>query len=91
MFCLFFQFLKFTITPPVVSKFFKKLVMETIENREKSGIIRHDMINLLMQAKKGTLVHEEDTKDSSETGFATVQESTIGRKQIKRSTRDIFS
>lgn len=59
-----------------------------MENREKNGIVRHDMIHLLIQAKKGTLVHEEDSKDSSEIGFATVQESAIGRKKIKRSMYD---
>lgn len=88
MISLIFQFLNFTITPRVVSKFFKKLVIETMENREKNGIVRHDMIHLLIQAKKGTLVHEEDSKDSSEIGFATVQESAIGRKKIKRSMYD---
>ena len=60
-------------------------MIETMEYREKNGIIRHDMIHLLIEAKKGTLVYEEDTKDSSEAGFATVQESVIGQKQIKRS------
>ena len=85
---LIFQFLNITITPPVVNNFFKKLVTETMENREKNGIVRHDMIHLLIQAKKGTLVHEEDSKDSSEIGFATVQESAIGQKQIKRSMYD---
>lgn len=33
--------------------FFKKLVMETMENRELKHIIRPDMIHLLMEAKKG--------------------------------------
>lgn len=87
---VFFQFLKIRITSHVVSNFFKKLVMETMEHREKKGIVRHDMIHLLMEAKKGTLVYEEDTKDTSETGFATVQESVIGQKQIMRSMKDIF-
>lgn len=71
--------------PPIVTNFFKNLVIETMEHREKNGIVRHDMIHLLMEAKKGTLVYEEDTNDSSEAGFATVQESVIGQKQIKRS------
>ncbi|XP_012231001.1 cytochrome P450 9e2-like [Linepithema humile] len=36
--------------PSATSKFFKKIVGETIEAREKHGIIRPDMIHLLMQA-----------------------------------------
>lgn len=45
------------------------------------------MIHLLIQAKKGTLVYDGDTKETSEAGFATVQESAIGQKQIKRSVK----
>nr|XP_012230935.1 PREDICTED: cytochrome P450 9e2-like [Linepithema humile] len=37
--------------PSATSKFFKKVVGETIETREKHGIIRPDMIHLLMQAR----------------------------------------
>ncbi|XP_012230909.2 cytochrome P450 9e2-like [Linepithema humile] len=36
--------------PSATSEFFKKIVGETIEAREKHGIIRPDMIHLLMQA-----------------------------------------
>lgn len=43
------------------------------------------MIHLLIEAKKGTLVYDEDAKEKLEAGFATVQESDIGKKQIKRS------
>ncbi|XP_067212814.1 cytochrome P450 9e2-like [Linepithema humile] len=37
--------------PSATSKFFKKIVGETIEVRQKHGIIRPDMIHLLMQAR----------------------------------------
>lgn len=46
-----------------------------MDEREKKGIVRPDMINLLMQAKKGGLKHEGDADESS--GFATVTESAI--------------
>jgi len=47
--------------------------------REKEGIIRPDMIHLLMEAKKGNLKYEE-SQQNSDAGFATVEESTVGQK-----------
>nr|XP_012230874.1 PREDICTED: cytochrome P450 9e2-like [Linepithema humile] len=40
-----------SFSPLAMSKFFKKVVGETIEAREKHGIIRPDMIHLLLQAR----------------------------------------
>ena len=48
------------------------------------------MIHLLIQAKKGTLVYDGDAKETSEAGFATVQESEIGQKRVIRSMIRIF-
>ncbi|PSN52371.1 Cytochrome P450 9e2 [Blattella germanica] len=45
-----------------VSNFFRFLVQDSIQTRESRGIIRPDMIHLLMQAKNGTLKSEENTK-----------------------------
>ncbi|XP_077285508.1 uncharacterized protein LOC143910785 [Arctopsyche grandis] len=87
MFPKLMQFLNIPFTRPSVSKFFKSLIRDTIKNREDSGLIRHDLINLLMEAKKGTLVHDT-TKESSEAGFATVQESVIGQQKVVRKWND---
>ncbi|XP_032682973.1 cytochrome P450 9e2-like [Odontomachus brunneus] len=50
---------------PATSQFFKKIVAETIKIREEQGIIRPDMIHLLMQArnKEGLSVHEMTLDD----------------------------
>lgn len=58
------------------------MVLETIETRERKNIIRPDMINLLIEAKKGQLKHE--TKLDEDAGFATVQESDIGRNNGRK-------
>ncbi|XP_077285507.1 uncharacterized protein LOC143910784 [Arctopsyche grandis] len=87
MFPKLMKLLNIPFTRPVVSTFFKNLVKDAIQNREDSGIIRHDMINLLMEAKKGTLVHDSG-KESSDTGFATVQESSIGQQKVVRKWND---
>lgn len=43
------------------------------------------MMHLLMLAKKGSLNHDDSGKDDKDVGFATVEESSIGKRQIKRS------
>lgn len=69
-------------------KFFTEAIIDTIHTREEKNIVRHDMINLLMQAKKGQLNHEVK-EDSSLDGFATVEESQIGKTQNTRKWEDI--
>lgn len=52
--------------------------------REKENIHRPDMIQLLMQAKKGSLVStNEDKDDISNAGFATAPESATKIDTIK--------
>ncbi|RZC39210.1 uncharacterized protein BDFB_009483, partial [Asbolus verrucosus] len=60
-----------------VADFFTRLVKSNIDSREKHGIVRPDMINLLMKARKDGLKHEE-SHPVQDTGFATVKESEIG-------------
>lgn len=45
--------------------------------REEKGIVRPDMISLLLEARKGNQKHEEIT--NVETGFATVKEADLGK------------
>lgn len=67
------------------SNFFRTLITTSIKSREENGIIRPDMIHLLMQARKGKLLHSDSKEtDSAEVEFAIVEESSIG-KEIKDS------
>ncbi|XP_017770162.1 PREDICTED: cytochrome P450 9e2-like [Nicrophorus vespilloides] len=77
------KMLKLPLFNENVSNFFKNLVKETIKMREENGIIRPDMINLLMEARKGRLKYEEEA-NYNETGFATVKESHIGKTQATK-------
>ena len=43
-----------------VVNFFRSLVHNTMSVREERGIVRPDMIHLLMQAKKGTLQADDN-------------------------------
>lgn len=71
------------------TKFFQGAITETMKAREEKGIIRHDMINLLLQAKKGKLTHEkEDKEEKLQEGFATVEESQVGKSVVGRKWED---
>ncbi|XP_058820113.1 cytochrome P450 9e2-like [Topomyia yanbarensis] len=58
-------------------RFFRAIIMNTIRERQTKGIVRTDMIHLLIQARNGMLRHQQE-KEHDE-GFATVQESDIGK------------
>lgn len=65
------------IFDPNLNKLIREVAVETMKQREEKGIVRHDMIHLLMQAKKGQLgdannnnIVEEKLAD----GFATAEE-----------------
>ena len=66
-----------------VETFFQEAVHDMMKYREEQGIVRNDMINLLIQAKKGNLL-DDTTEDQKVTdGFATVEESQLGKSQVK--------
>lgn len=79
-----FQFLKLPFARPETINFFRNIVHSTIKNRQINNITRHDLIDLLMKVKTGTLSHEIENNETSETGFATVEESSIGKQKNNR-------
>ncbi|XP_053608012.1 uncharacterized protein LOC128673884 [Plodia interpunctella] len=76
--------LKISLFSQEIKHFFQSIVLDTMEDREKNNIIRPDMIHLLMEAKKGNLEHDNQPVLESDAGFATVEESSVGKKQINR-------
>lgn len=70
-----------------VSNFFKQLVSDTIKVREERNIVRQDMINLLLEARKGIKKHEEN--GVIDTGFSTAQESDEFAGKSTKTTRYI--
>lgn len=62
--------------------FFRQTVNETMDYREKNGIVRPDMIHLLMQAKNGKLSHEPKNEDKASESLAAVDESEVGRSSV---------
>lgn len=72
--------LKIRMYSDELTNYFQNIIIHNIETREKQMIIRPDMIHLLMEARKGKLKHEEIMKKTDDdTGFATVEESHVGK------------
>lgn len=61
-------------------EYFRKMISDNMKYREENNIRRPDMINIMMEAKKGSLQHDAKSDDI---GFATVQESDYGKASIK--------
>lgn len=67
--------LKIEMFAPEVANFFRGMVMSNMETREKEGIFRPDLINMLMQIRKGNSQDDQTTEDNKiADGFATVEE-----------------
>ncbi|EAT46155.1 AAEL002638-PA [Aedes aegypti] len=68
------------------AKYFSALIMDAVRQRQTKGITRPDMIQLLIQARKGTLKHQEEKE--VEEGFASVKESSIGKTNVSFNMTD---
>ncbi|KAJ8728454.1 hypothetical protein PYW08_016839 [Mythimna loreyi] len=78
------KLLKLDFLSEASKQFFKKILLDTMANREMNNIIRPDMIHLLMEAKKGKLTHEDTKSGDEAAGFATVEESAVGQSKNNR-------
>ena len=83
MFPKLMEFFKLRLMDESTCEVFQATITDTIKIREERKIVRHDMINLLMQANKGQLSHDKSVEDAKE-GFAMVEESVIGKAKVDR-------
>ncbi|XP_028133915.2 cytochrome P450 9e2 [Diabrotica virgifera virgifera] len=56
-----------------VGNFFTKIIEDSIKMREQKGLVRPDMIHLLLEARKGNS-KADDQHTTADTGYATVEE-----------------
>lgn len=68
--------------------FFENAIYETFKTREELGIVRHDMINLMLEARRGNLSHNKNAEEKIVDGFATVEESQMEKSQVKHEWTD---
>lgn len=79
--------LQFSEMPP--AKLFKSMILDTMDMRKIQNIYRPDMINIMMQVREGSLKHQvEDEPKNEQDGFATVEESDVGRATVTRKWND---
>jgi cytochrome P450 family 9 len=83
------NFLKITILDSEASTYFTDVIRKNFEVREKDNIVRNDVIDLLMQIKKGQLKQQQQDEKPEDAGFATVEESDVGKKIVKREWSEI--
>lgn len=58
---------RFLRIPPIANGsegFFKKIVNDTVEYREKNGVVRNDFIDLLLKIKHNKKLSDDDTRDA---------------------------
>ncbi|KAF5291534.1 hypothetical protein FQR65_LT01847 [Abscondita terminalis] len=75
------RFLKVSVFPKSHANFFKNIIENNIRDREERGLIRPDLIHILLQARKEQLIKEESNE--LETGFAVAQGDTIQKINSK--------
>nr|XP_019557470.2 probable cytochrome P450 9f2 [Aedes albopictus] len=69
-------------------KYFTEMILENMKQRKLHGIVRNDMIHMLMEVRKGALKHEKGEQDTKDAGFATVEESQVGKSTHSRIWKD---
>lgn len=79
------KILKLDLVDPDLTEYFKKTILNNMKQRRAQGIIRNDMVNMLMEAQEGALRHEKAEYEEKEIdGFSTVEESSVGRSKHSR-------
>lgn len=82
------RILNISLTDGTIAREFKHTILDTMAMRKEKKIHRPDMINILMQIREGTLQHRNDEKLNQKEGFATVDESDVGRVVVNRTWND---
>ncbi|KAF2889071.1 hypothetical protein ILUMI_17102, partial [Ignelater luminosus] len=77
------EILKVPVFPKSVSTFFRGLIQDTLKVRREKGIIRPDMVHLLMEAKQGRLEYIESDK-AEDSGFAVTEDYKLKKSQKDR-------
>lgn len=73
-----------TVLSKRVSSFFRRIVEESIQQRESKKLIRPDMIHLLMQARKGQLKYEDQHELNEDGSFVTFDKNPNGNVHVEK-------
>lgn len=86
------KLLGLTVIAPEIASKFKSMIMDTMSYRSENNIFRPDVINMLMQVRKSetepTTTSTDEKLDETADGFATVEESDVGKTTVRRQWTD---
>lgn len=68
------KWLRLSVFSKEDNHFFRNVIRDTVDERQKNKIIRNDMLHLLLLAKEGRLSEQHDKEIDQDTGFATISE-----------------
>lgn len=80
--------LNIVFSDKTATNIFRNTILDTIKIRQEKNIHRPDLINILMQIREETLRHQSDESKEKNDGFATVEESDVGRATVNRTCND---
>lgn len=83
--------LKIKIVNDQHDNFFRSIIHNSIEERQKKKIVRNDMLNLLLLAKEGKLNDQNDNENDQDTGFATIAEVIASKTNAKLKSNKTIS
>lgn len=92
-----FQFLKIQIISDEAGSYFRGIVEDTVKAREERGIVRPDLLHLLLQARKGEEKQVEKLKDadgeeeSNYSGTCTPSRLSDNKRNVTISDKGNFS
>jgi cytochrome P450 family 9 len=79
-----YKFLNMQITTKEIRDFFYNAIVKVMNERDKNGIFRPDVVQLLLQAKKGQLQQQSEEVDEKElSNFSANIEYDVGAKNKK--------
>jgi cytochrome P450 family 9 len=81
----------FDVLDADLNRYFKEMITNTMNQREAEGITRPDMINILMQLRKGQLSHNEKEEATLAEGFATAKDDELGKSTRKWTDNELIA
>ncbi|XP_066992166.2 cytochrome P450 9e2 [Anabrus simplex] len=84
------EFLGITFFTKEEHKFFTDLVEDTVTTRDREGIVRHDMIDLLMQARRGELKGDGEEEEQVSIGEGKAKKLNLSLEDIAAQALGFF-
>lgn len=83
------KFFKISITSSKFTDFFHGIIKETIEVRETKGVIRPDMIHLLLESRRGKALNESSSINTPENNYSVVEDTLHDNEPTKTNLTDL--